>query len=632
MGWFITEGTLSFREEDGSIYTPKASDIFFQVLASNYTDDRYKSLDTDLPGIRFSKISFSPQLELYVNNNCIQCSMFIIRRGKRIDVLFPSQGGVDHIVVDNTWIYINQDYYLAEELMTKAGIDNPANISFSSYVKLLDFRNIYSSLRIEDKVASDIKEECTSLYAEIPPMLNANLYPYQTVGFRWLKYITDWNCGCILGDEMGLGKTMQVIALILDRQNKAETPCLVVAPVSLLENWRREILRFAPSLSVLVHYGGKRTGRYTELLQYEVVVTAYSTLSNDLSMFQMVNWDLLVLDEAQNIKTPTANRTVSVKQMNRRAGIAVTGTPFENHITDLWSILDFVLPGCLGTVNEFANQYPDDLHGAEKIEPFLTALMLRRRVENVAKDLPERVVISQPMEMSDHEAARYEEERQRILESCDKNSATLAVLTKLRMYCTHPFLLEDSIPKKDPTTVSTKYMRLCEILEEIIDNNEKIILFTSYTGMFQIIEQDIPRRFNIPVWRINGETPVAERQEVIDDYTLHNGAALLVLNPRAAGVGLNITAANHVIHYNLEWNPALEDQATARAYRRGQDRTVFVHRLFFADTVEQVVNEKISHKRDMSDAAVIGTTGEEGNRELIIKALEASPLHKEVLE
>ena len=176
---------------------------------------------------------------------------------------------------------------------------------------------------------------------------------------------------------MGLGKTMQVITLFLDRQGKAKTPALVVAPVSLLENWRRELQRFAPGLSVLVHHGAKRTGRYSSLITYDVVITAYGTISNDLSMFEMVEWDLLVLDEAQNIKTPTATRTISVKQMRRRAGIAVTGTPFENHITDLWSILDFAMPGCLGAKTEFEKMYPDDVTGAEKIEPFLTALMIR---------------------------------------------------------------------------------------------------------------------------------------------------------------------------------------------------------------------------------------------------------------
>lgn len=630
MGWINNNGVLSYEETNGFLYVPKASEVYQQVIINDRTDVRYKSLEEDMPDIRFSRIALFPQLELRMCDDYIICELFVVRRGKKTQIKFPDQGGADHLIIDNTWIYISQDYYLADELIKKSEIYDPQKVVFSSYLKLLDHKCQYSSIKVIDNVVTDIKEECTSLRSGVPVTLHATLYPYQSVGFRWLKYITDGGCGCILGDEMGLGKTMQIIALILDRQNKANAPSLVVAPVSLLENWRRELEKFAPGLSVVVHHGSKRTGRYMELMKFDVVITAYSTVSNDLSMFEMVNWDLLVLDEAQNIKSPFANRTISVKQIKRRAGIAVTGTPFENHITDLWSIIDFAVPGCLGTKSEFEKQYPDDTEGAEKIEPLLTALMIRRRVENVAKDLPEKVVISQPLEMSDREAMRYEDERQSILNSCNKNTASLAMLTKLRMYCAHPFLLEDTVPQKDPANASTKYTRLCELLDEIVENNEKTILFTSYTGMIQILEQDIPLRFGIPVWRINGETPVSDRQVIIDEFSNHQGSALLLLNPRAAGVGLNITAANHVIHYNLEWNPALEDQATARAFRRGQKHTVFVHRLFFANTVEQLVDDRINHKRTMSDTAVVGTDGEEGSRDLIIRALETSPIRKEV--
>lgn len=631
MGWFSRNGILKYIDSQGNIYVPKAAEVYKNMITGVHEDERFTSLLNDIPEIRFSKIAIIPRLQLTMANKRMVCHLYCVRRGKRIELSFPNKGGTDHHLDGNVWFFLSPDYSLADELMHQAEIDDPSDISFSSYIKILDLRRNYSSLKIDDEIETNIKKEGEKLFAKIPDTLKANLYPYQTIGFRWLKYITDGNCGCVLGDEMGLGKTMQVITLLLDRQGKAKTPALVVAPVSLLENWRRELERFAPGLSVLVHHGSKRTGRYSSLITYDVVITAYGTVSNDLSMFEMVEWDLLILDEAQNIKTPTAIRTISVKQIRRRAGIAVTGTPFENHITDLWSILDFAMPGCLGTKSDFESKYPDDVMGAERIEPFLTALMIRRRVDEVARDLPEKVLISQPISMSEREALIYENERQNILNNCNKETATLAILTKLRMYCTHPFLLEESVPKKDPAAVSTKYTRLCEIIDEIVENREKIILFTSYTGMFKILEDDISIRFNIPVWKINGETPVDERQSIIDSFSSYDGSALLVLNPRAAGVGLNITAANHVIHYNLEWNPALEDQATARAFRRGQTKTVFVHRLYYTDTVEQVVDEKISHKRTMSDVAVVGTTGEEGNRELIIRALEASPLKGEGL-
>jgi SNF2 family DNA or RNA helicase len=193
------------------------------------------------------------------------------------------------------------------------------------------------------------------------------------------------------------------------------------------------------------------------------------------------------------------------------------------------------------------------------------------------------------------------------------------------MYCTHPQLVQEDIVSTDPEKYSLKYRRMCEILSEIISRKEKVILFTSYTGMFNILLSDIPSRFHIPVYSINGATPVEERQPTVDTFSAADGSALLVLNPRAAGTGLNITAANYVIHYNLEWNPALEDQASARAYRRGQTKTVFVYRLFYADTVEEVVNNRIELKRALSDTAVIGVTGKQENRDDILKALLLSP-------
>lgn len=630
MGWINRNGTVCYEEHDGSLYVPPASEIYKLVTGGEVQDHRYRKFRDDLSNMRFSKIALAPQLKLSLENGNIVGTIWVTKRGSEYSVEFTSLGGSDHVVIDNNWHYISHDYHLAEELLEKSDVVDPRNITFSSYIKILDLKREYASLKIVDLVIDNLKSSDAELIAPIPNDLKANLYTYQSVGFRWLKYITDEGFGCILGDEMGLGKTMQIITLFLDRKEKKQGPDLVIAPVSLLENWKREIEKFAPDLSIIVHHGSKRTGRFTDLTGYDVVITAYSTISNDLSMLEMISWDLVVLDEAQNIKTPTANRTISVKQLPRRAGVAVTGTPFENHIVDLWSLLDFAIPGCLGTRKQFDNQYPDDIEGAEKIEPFLSAMMIRRKVADVAQDLPEKVLIAQPLSMSDVEAIKYEDMRQSILATCSKQSATLATLTKLRMYCTHPFLVEEVMPDKDPAKVSTKYVRLCEILDEIIDNGEKTILFTSYTRMFDILQKDIPLRFGIPVMKINGETPVEERQEIIDDFSSKEGAALLVLNPKAAGVGLNITAANHVIHYNLEWNPALEDQATARAFRRGQEKTVFVHRLFFVDTVEQVVDEKINHKRIMSDTAVVGSTGEADNREMIIKALDISPVNKEI--
>ena len=200
------------------------------------------------------------------------------------------------------------------------------------------------------------------------------------------------------------------------------------------------------------------------------------------------------------------------------------------------------------------------------------------------------------------------------------------MLQKLRIYCTHPDAVIESSSENDPYEVSVKYQRLCEIVEEIISRKEKVIVFTSYKRMFEIFKHDIPKRFGIQLWTINGETPVLDRQAIVDNFNSLDKSVMLVLNPRAAGTGLNITGANHVIHYNLEWNPSLEDQSSARAYRRGQKKTVFIYRLYYKGTVEEVVNDRIERKRDIASYAIVGNNGKSQDREDIIRALELIPM------
>lgn len=549
-----------------------------------------------------------------------------VRRGRNYYILDMADNKVpDSIVVDDVWYNLYSNYQEVQAVLEKAAVLDTGTISLGQYIKIRQSASDYLNIEIEDNAVGALAEHPTkNLIYTAPAALKANLYPYQKQGYQWMRFIVDSQCGCILGDEMGLGKTLQVIALIAEQKQAGRGPALVVAPVSLLENWRREFEKFTDGISVYVHHGSGRTGLYTDLLGYDVVVISYNTASSDQSLLKMIGWDLLVVDEAQNIKNPSAMRTKSIKRLPCHTAIAVTGTPFENHMTDLWSLMDFIAPGCFGKLSEFEAEFTDDLNGATKLEPYLTPLMIRRRVLEVAQDLPDRIDIPQILQLSDAEAVAYEQQREAILASFNGKNATLPMLQKLRMYCTHPSLIDET-DYEDPAVCSGKYVRLCELLEEIIALNEKTILFTSYNRMFEILQDDIPRRFEIPVFAVNGSTPTMDRQPIIDQFSSVHGAALLVLNPRAAGAGLNITAASRVIHYNLEWNPSLEDQASARAYRRGQDKTVFVYRLFYKDTVEEIINERIEKKRSMFDAAIIGTDGSVDNSEDIIRALMISP-------
>lgn len=603
---------------------PDASTVLDSL---NGDSTEYPSPLNDYPELRFSSIAAIVFLSITFDegNNTIIVSP-AARRGKNeynIDVPFEELR--DHVVFDNTWRYISNFEDLTP-LLTDAGINSFGIITLQQYlgIKQIVYADRYPTIPVDDKAAPFLDNHPLSIdEEETKALVSATLYPYQSVGFSWMKYVTDQDCGCILGDEMGLGKTLQVITLIASRKGVSNSPSLIVMPVSLLENWRREFEKFTTGIDVYIHHGGKRTGLYTEFLQHDVVLISYATASSDFSMLTMVNWDLVVVDEAQGIKNPDAQRTKSIKGIPRRASIAISGTPFENHILDVWSIMDYIEPGYLGTKKEFEATYPDDIIGAEKVESSITPLMLRRRVADVAKDLPDRIDIEVPLEMPEKEAEEYEEYRQAILSEYDGKNASLPLLQKLRMFCTHPEIIKPS--HMDPTFRSLKYERLCEMLDEISSSGEKCILFTSYTKMFELLSRDISQRIGIPVLQINGETPQKERQDIVDKYSAIDGPALLVLNPKAAGVGLNITAATRVIHYNLEWNPAIEDQASARAYRRGQTRKVFVYRLFYKNTVEEVVNERIIKKRDMFESAIVGTDGSQANTEDIIRALMITP-------
>ena len=456
-----------------------------------------------------------------------------------------------------------------------------------------------------------------------PQGIAASLYPYQHDGWQWLRFIMREELGGLLADEMGLGKTLQVICALRDPGGEPRSGgALVIAPGSLLENWMREIAKFCPDFRSLKHHGSERTGRPVDLHGFDVVVSSYDTAVRDLSLLKMVEWNVVVLDEAQNIRNPDALRTKSVKQIGRKAGLAVTGTPVENRLRDLWSIMDFALPGYLGDLKSFEGRYGEDTQAATKLEPLVTPLMLRRRVSEVAHDLPARIDIPEMLELNEDEACAYDEVREGVLAEYGM-AATLVSLGKLRQFCAHPHILNAEWGFQSETF--SKFERLKELLEEVFALGEKVLVFTSYTKMADLIANMISSQLGTMSATLDGRMDIEHRQPLIDVFSGYGGSAALVLNPRAGGSGLNITAANHVIHYNPEWNPALEDQASARAHRRGQERPVTVRRLICAGTVEEVMDDRLRRKRDIAGSAVIGVEGNEEDYKDIVEALERSP-------
>ncbi len=576
-------------------------------------------------GLKFSEFPCTPGLHLKAKAGADGPEIFVGLMCKECETFIPVASGADYVIDGHRWIPLPMGTEASmSELLLRLGM-KLGSISMGQYLRLVQMP---LDVAIWDEAAEALSSDKLSSHLSVaaPKGLNANLYPYQESGYRWLDFMARNGVGTILGDEMGLGKTLQVIAVMLSESHRCTEPNLVVCPATLLENWRRECARFAPSLRVLIHSGRQRTGSSSELVSFNVVVCSYETMMGDISMLRDVRWNLLVIDEAQAVKNPEAQRTVKIKRLPRRAAIAVTGTPVENTLRDIWSIADFVAPGQLGTLREFERRFPDTVSHAKELEPLISAMMLRRRVRDVARDLPARIDIPVPLELDESLAQAYEEIR---VEAAQKNprAADFTAMVPLRMYCAHPWAAKKLLDES-PFQASPKMSRLFAILEEIVGGGEKALVFTSFQEVADLIARLVREEWGIFVAVIDGRVPVPERQGFVDALAAATPSGILVLNPKAAGVGLNITSANHVIHYNLEWNPAVEDQASARSYRRGQERPVTVHRLYYANTVEEVIDDRMQRKRNLSESAVLGTDGASVEVEDLHRALTITPLQK----
>jgi SNF2 family DNA or RNA helicase len=531
----------------------------------------------------------------------------------------------DHVTDGQRWVALEDDALQSvRSALSAARITAQGPLTLGQYLNLVRIAKEHE-ISLDDKWSGDAHTaaDAESDAAEGLPAIRGNLYPYQIKGFRWLSSISEQGLGCILADEMGLGKTLQVITLLAAEKILGRGPNLIVCPATILENWSREIGKFCPQLRVLLHQGAIRTGSAKLFPVVDVVLTSYDTALRDQLLLAELNWNVVVLDEAQNIKNPDAQRSAATKSIPRRVSIAITGTPVENRLEDLWSIADFALPQMLGSRAEFLAHFEDTATDAHRLGPIVSPILLRRRVAEVASDLPPRIDIPQPLKLTPVLAETYERIR-RETELEYGLAAGLVSLGRLRMFCAHPCLIVDW--PADPKDGWPKYQRVIEILEEIFSVGEKALIFSGYTGIADLLVDDLRKRFGgIYVDWIDGRVNVHERQPKVDKFTEALCPGVLVLKPKAAGTGLNITTANHVIHYNPEWNPAVEDQASARAHRRGQTLPVTVHRLFYVDTVEEVIVDRLSSKRKLAAGAVTATEGDTDVGD-VLRALRTSPL------
>ena len=580
-------------------------------------------------GVEFSQYAADPLLVLEVQPQqggpAIVCKLAAREGSSEADVPHDGERNLDYGLGGGRWMPLPPGaVHETMSFLHEVGVQSFGILTLLQYMHIL--RRPAKEVTVDDRTANALSAStvATELEGNAPASFVGKLYPYQLDGFRWLSFMARGGVGGVIADEMGLGKTVQVICLLLEAAEQGHGPNLVVSPATLLENWRRELARFAPRLRVLMHSGSRRTGLPAELRRQDIVISSFETAVADISLLRNLRWNILVVDEAQGIKNPDARRTLELKTIPRQCAIAVTGTPVENRLKDLWSITDFVLPSLLGPLREFERRHPDTVSGAALLEPVVTPLILRRMVSEVGGDLPERIDIPQALVLDESSAAAYETIR--LATATHGAGASLAALTSLRMFSTHPWLADKFRELADPADCSVKLQRLIEIVEEMTCSNGKALIFTSYQESIDLLVAAIRGRFGIIADFIDGRVPVHQRQIKVDEFTAAKSSAVLVLNPKAAGTGLNITAANHVVHFNPEWNPAVEDQASARAYRRGQTKVVTVHQLFYVNTVEEVIHDRMRRKRDLAAAAIVGTDGRDHEVDDLLRAFRISPM------
>ena len=449
----------------------------------------------------------------------------------------------------------------------------------------------------------------------LPKDLNGTLRTYQQIGFRWLYTNISKGFGCCIADDMGLGKTIQVISLILKlkEEKKLKKPVLVVCPTTLMGNWKRELNTFSPNLKILIYHGFNREFS----LECDVILTTYAILRIDLEKFQKTNWDLIIIDEAQNIKNPSTNQTQAIKAIKADMKVAMTGTPVENRLSELWSIFDFINKGYLGSLVDFSKNYSipierfKELTRAQKLKKAISPFMLRRLKtdKTIISDLPEKVVLDDYCYLTKAQVTLYErilkESMDNIAKSeskMNRRGAIFKLITNLKQVCNHPY---HYLKHGDMSAnASGKTQKLIDILNNIIDNNEKVLVFTQYKEMGSILESIIADEFNhIPLF-FHGSLNVKQREDIIKKFQEDINEKIMILSLKAGGLGLNLTSASNVIHYDLWWNPAVEDQATDRTYRIGQDKNVMIHRFITLSTFEEKIDKIIKDKRELANAAV----------------------------
>jgi SNF2 family DNA or RNA helicase len=449
-----------------------------------------------------------------------------------------------------------------------------------------------------------------------PEKMKGVLRHYQTVGFSWIHFLYRWGFGACLADDMGLGKTIQTLAFLQQHlQTNPISTVLLICPTSVMNHWKNEIKQFTPHISAYMHHGQNRLkdeSFLSTIKGFNIVITSYQILYRDFSFLKKIPWDIVIADEAQNIKNPVTLQSKAARHLQADFKLALTGTPLENHIGDLWSIMDFINPGFVGSRKYFHEQYFKPIHIAKdeqqlkKLKSITSPFILRREKtdEEIAPDLPKKIEAKEYCLLTKEQVRLYKAVTEQIKNDLDtatgiqRKGSILAAFTKLKQICNHP---AQYTKKKGPyENRSGKLIRLCEILETIRNQHENVLIFTQYAQMGSILYEYFLQHYRDPVYYICGATPKQKRDEMIDAFQQYKkGSQIFILSLKTGGVGITLTNANHVIHYDRWWNPAVENQATDRAFRIGQYKNVLVHKFVVSGTLEEHIDTIIEQKTQL---------------------------------
>lgn len=527
--------------------------------------------------------------------------------------LVEATHGLVHI--NGEYVFIDSDE--AEDLAAR--LDELPNSMSSMDILRAGLAEEFNEADVE--VDDSFNELLTSIMqiepVEIPEELCGTLRAYQRVGFQWLVKNATFGFGSLLADDMGLGKTIQVICFLLHQKAKGElkkSGALVVAPTSVLTNWRREIERFAPSLNVKVYHG---TARDLTQLQSDVILTSYGVIRSDVDEMKKNPYPTLVIDEAQNIKNPDAGQTKAIKQIQASNKIALSGTPVENRLLDYWSIFDFAMPRYLGSRKKFTDSFAKPIEldrNQDTLGSFrkVTAPFILRRVKSdksIISDLPDKIESNRFCSLTTEQAALYQKTVDDTMHKIDeaeskikRNASVLNLMLRLKQICNSPshFLKRDYTSTEE----SGKLSLFVDILGEALDADEKVLIFSQFAKMGEQLVTCVEAEFGFEPAFLHGGVSRTMRDKMIDSFQNDSKSRAMVLSLKAGGTGVNLTAANQVVHYDLWWNPAVENQATDRAFRIGQTKNVLVHRLITENTFEERIDEMIQDKKAIAEMTV----------------------------